>query len=97
MKLNKDNILTLYTNMVRARKLDEFMVDALSRGKVVSFYHSAQGEEAVSAGAYSFLKDDDYVTLTHRGHGLGYIIAKGGSVKEFVAEHYGKSGDPPGA
>jgi pyruvate dehydrogenase E1 component alpha subunit len=92
MELTKDKILTLYTNMVRARKLDEFMVNALYRGKVLSFYHSGQGEEAVSAGAYSFLKDDDYVTLTHRGHGLGYIIAKGGSAKEFVAEHYGKAG-----
>ena len=46
----------------------------------------------MSTGAYTFLNDDDYVTLTHRGHGVGYIIAKGGSTKEFVAEHYGKTG-----
>ena len=92
MELTKEKLLTLYANMVRARKMDELMVNALAQGKVVSFYHSGQGEEAVSAGAFSFLNDDDYVTLTHRGHGIGYILAKGGSANEYVAEHYGKSG-----
>ena len=32
MELTRDKLMTLYANMVRARKVDEFMVDALSQG-----------------------------------------------------------------
>lgn len=91
-KLNNEELLVLYKNLVRVRKLDEFMCQALAKGKVLAFYHSAQGEEAVAVGACSFLRRDDYVALTHRGHGIGPVLAKGSSAKEFVAEHYGKVG-----
>jgi acetoin:2,6-dichlorophenolindophenol oxidoreductase subunit alpha len=91
MKLGRDELLKLHANLVRARKLDELMVAALAQGKVVSFFHSAQGEEAVAVGACTFLRRDDFVYVTHRGHGLAQIIAKGGSAKAFLAEHYGKA------
>lgn len=91
MKLARDELLKLYANLVRARKFDEFMVAALEQGKVVSFFHSAQGEEAVAVGSCSFLRRDDYVYVTHRGHGLAQILARGGSAKAFLAEHYGKA------
>ena len=91
MQLKKAQLVKLYTNMVRARKADEMIVKGLQEGKVVSFYHSGQGEEAVGVGGCTFLKEDDYVYAQHRGHGIAHILAKGASLKAFIAEHYGKA------
>lgn len=43
MKLGRADLLKLHANLVRARKLDELMVAALEKGKVMSFFHSGQG------------------------------------------------------
>ncbi len=93
MELEKDQLLLLYTNMVRNRSLDKLAIKGLQEGKLAGFFHSAQGMEAVAAGAGTFLRRDDYVYTAHRSHGAGYLIAKGGSVegmKSFLAEHYCK-------
>jgi len=91
MKLEKDDLILMYTNMVRTRKLDELMIAGLANGKVGSFYHSAQGSEALAVAVGSSLNKDDYLYGHHRGHGVGYLISKGGSALEFIGEHYGKS------
>ncbi|MCP4646164.1 MAG: pyruvate dehydrogenase (acetyl-transferring) E1 component subunit alpha, partial [bacterium] len=56
MKLEKEQLRQLYTNLVSARRFDEFMVRGLEEGKVGSFFHSGQGEEAVAVGSCTFLK-----------------------------------------
>ncbi len=91
MPLTNDQLRTLYANMVRARRMDEKVVQGIADGKTVSFFHSGLGEEAVGVGGCAFLRPDDYVWYHHRGHGIGHIISKGGSPKEFLAEHFGKS------
>lgn len=91
MKLKKEQLIRLYTNMVRARKLDEYAVGALAEGKLQGFFHSGQGEEAVGVGGCSFLREDDYIYPHHRGHGLAHIISKGVLPKLFLAEHFGKA------
>ena len=91
MKLEKDDLILLYKNMVRARKLDEVTIKGLQEGKVLSFYHSGQGSEALAVGVTSFLRPEDYLWAHHRGHGVGYMIGKGLDGKEFLAEHYGKA------
>ncbi len=91
MTLQEEELLKLYSNMVRARKADEVIVKGLQDGKVVSFYHSGQGEEAVGVGGCTFLRKDDYLYPQHRGHGIAHILSKGASAKSFIAEHYGKA------
>lgn len=91
MALEKEQLIQLYTNLVRTRKMDELVVKSLMEGKVVGFYHSGQGSEAVGVGACSFLRDDDFVYPHHRGHGIGYMLAKGADIKSYLAEHYGKA------
>lgn len=91
MTLTDEQRRTLYSNLVRSRRMDERMIQGLADGKVVSFFHSVQGEEAVGVGGCTFLREDDYVYYHHRGHGIAHIISKGGSPKEFIAEHYGKA------
>lgn len=91
MALKKEQLIQLFTNLVRTRKMDELVVKSLMEGKVVGFYHSGQGSEAVGVGACSFLRDDDFLYPHHRGHGIAYMLAKGASLKEYLAEHYGKT------
>lgn len=91
MQLTNEQLATLYANLVRSRRLDEKLVQGISEGKTVSFFHSGQGEEAVGVGGCSFLRPDDYIYFHHRGHGIPHILAKGGSARELLAEHYGKA------
>jgi pyruvate dehydrogenase E1 component alpha subunit len=89
---SRPQLVTLYTNMVRVRRLDEFLVDAYFNGKLAGpFFHSQQGQEAVGVGACTFLRPDDYVWYTHRGHGVCEVISKGLPMRAFVAEHFGKA------
>jgi TPP-dependent pyruvate/acetoin dehydrogenase alpha subunit len=91
MDLTKEQLITMYTNLVRARKLDELMVEGLKSGKMKGFYHSGQGEEAVGIGGASYLRDDDYLYPHHRGHAIAFVLARGLSPKGWVAMHYGKT------
>ena len=91
MKLTKEQKVKLYTNMVRVRELDKFIAKAFYDGKLAGpFFHSQQGQEAIGVGVCTFLRQDDYVWYTHRGHGVCEVISKGLPVKNFVAEHFGK-------
>lgn len=92
MTLTVEQKIRLYTNMVRVRKLDELLVSAYYDNKLAGpFFHSQQGQEAIGVGVCTFLKQDDYVWYTHRGHGLCEVVSKGLPPEKFIAEHYGKA------
>ncbi len=90
-ELTEDTKLALYRGLVRARKYDELNVRMASEGKLLTFYHSAQGHEAIGVGACSVLGKDDYVYMHIRGHGVPYAIGKGIDPRACVAEHLGKA------
>lgn len=90
MDLSNEQLIEMFTSMVRGRAIDKICVKGLMEGKLLGFYHSGQGEEAAAVGGCSFLNADDYLYPHHRGHGIAYLIAKGGDPKPFVAEHHGK-------
>jgi len=50
--------------------------------------HLSIGQEATAVGICSPLKDADYITSTHRGH--GHCLAKGADVGRMFAEFLGK-------
>lgn len=91
MKLEKEQLITLYRHMVRVRKLDETITHALYTGTLPGFYHPQIGQEAVGVGACSFLRKDDYLFYTHRGHGIGKVLPKGVEPRRILAEHYGRA------
>ncbi|MEE8400011.1 MAG: thiamine pyrophosphate-dependent dehydrogenase E1 component subunit alpha [Desulfobacterales bacterium] len=91
MTLAKEDLILLYRNMLLGRKIDQLVIAGMATGKVLAFYHSGQGSEGLAAGVASFLNDDDYIYCHHRGHGIVYLLSKGGSGMEFLAEHYGKA------
>ena len=91
MQLTREQLLILYKSLIRARKFDEAMIKALGEGRILAFYHSCQGHEAVGVGGCAFLREGDYVFAHLRGHGLPYLISRGGSPKGIYAEHCGKA------
>jgi pyruvate dehydrogenase E1 component alpha subunit len=98
MQLTNEQKVTLFSNLVRVRELDEWFIEALMTGKLPLFYHSTQVQEAVGVGGCTFLEDGDSVYATHRGHGISKLIPRGVSIESIIAEHFGKlTGNSGGA
>src|SRR5207302_9696358 len=86
--LTRDLSLLAYRRMVRIRRFEE---EAMRRAMAGEFsgMHSSSGQEAAIVGACLALRDDDYITGTHRSH--GHPIGKGADLKPLMAELYGKA------
>ncbi len=90
-KPSAQDLLHLYRSMVRTRAFDQLNVKLAAEGKLLTFYHSAHGHEAVGNGAAAVLREDDYTFIHHRGHGLPYVIVRGADPKACIAEHMGRA------
>jgi len=80
--------LAMYAQMLRIRLFEEQANDLYRSAKMPGLAHLYIGEEAVAVGVCAALRDDDYITSTHRGH--GHCLAKGASVDRMFAELLGK-------
>lgn len=89
MEYSKDFLMGLYRSMLRIRLCEESLVAPILQGEIKCPVHLCTGQEAVSVGVCSALNQADYIFGNHRSH--GHFIAKGGSIKELIAEIYGKS------
>ncbi len=65
-------------------KAMELFEEKLIRGSV----HPYVGMEAIAVGVCSALREDDYITSTHRGH--GHCVAKGLDLRLMMAEIIGR-------
>lgn len=81
-------LLEMYATMLRIRKFEEKVADLILTGDICCPSHLYIGQEAIATGACAVLTKDDCVFPTYRSHGT--FIAKGGSLKELMAEIYGK-------
>ena len=88
MKENKEHLTDLFKDMLKIRRFEESVSRLYAAGEIPGFVHLYIGQEAVAVGVCANLKDDDFITSTHRGH--GHLIAKGGDLKLMMAELYGK-------
>ncbi len=88
MSDSSKNYVPLYREMVTVRQFEILAGELFAASKVPGFIHLSIGQEASSVGVCSCLRNDDYLTTTHRGH--GHMIAKGADLKKMVAELYGK-------
>lgn len=70
--------------------LTSTLYDFASSGMIGGAVHLYVGQEAVATGVCAHMRDDDYVTGSHRGH--GHFIGKGGSVATAMAELMGRTG-----
>ncbi|OGG45764.1 MAG: pyruvate dehydrogenase (acetyl-transferring) E1 component subunit alpha [Candidatus Handelsmanbacteria bacterium RIFCSPLOWO2_12_FULL_64_10] len=88
MAVDKQLTLKMYRDMLRIRRFEEQIWNVYTLGLMHGLAHLYIGEEAVAVGVCSALRDDDYITSTHRGH--GHCIAKGGKLDRMMAEVMGK-------
>ena len=89
MSLSNEQMVEIYTTMVKIRMFEENVSELFAAGKIPGFVHLYIGEEAVASGVCACLNKDDYITSTHRGH--GHLIAKGGDLQLMMAELFGRS------
>jgi len=88
MSLTNEQMIGMYANMKKIRMFEEQVAELFAAGKIPGFVHLYVGEEAVATGVCANLREDDYITSTHRGH--GHLISKGGDIKLMMAELLGK-------
>jgi acetoin:2,6-dichlorophenolindophenol oxidoreductase subunit alpha len=80
--------LHAYRQMVKIRLFEERVNELYRSAKMPGLAHLYIGEEAVAVGICEALRQDDYITSTHRGH--GHCLAKGAAVDRMFAELLGK-------
>ena len=80
--------LALYERMLLIRRIEEKLSADAAAGILPGAVHLYIGQEAVAAGVCMQLRDTDWITSTHRGH--GHFLAKGGDPNAMMAEIWGK-------
>lgn len=84
-----EKLIDMYSRMWRIRLFEEQAEYQSSQGKVLGALHTYIGEEAVGVSVCAHLKDTDYITSTHRGH--GHCISKGADINRMMAELFGRA------
>jgi acetoin:2,6-dichlorophenolindophenol oxidoreductase subunit alpha len=84
MDLVRDAATTVLRTMWTIRRFEEAVDDLFARGLMHGTMHLSIGQEAVPVGACLALRDGDYITSTHRGH--GHCIARGARLDAMMAE-----------
>jgi 2-oxoisovalerate dehydrogenase E1 component len=86
--LKKDQLLSLYRQMVLIRRCEERLARSHQRGLIHGACHTYVGQEAIAVGVCANLRPTDVVFSTHRGH--GHALAKGLPPQQLIAELYGR-------
>jgi TPP-dependent pyruvate/acetoin dehydrogenase alpha subunit len=79
----------MYRSLYRIRRVEEEIARLYPGDQIKSPVHLSIGQEAVSVGVCEALQPHDVVFGTYRGHAL--YLAKGGDLREMVAELFGKA------
>lgn len=87
-RAKNDEVIRLYHSLKRIRRVEEWIAEIYHTDKIKSPVHLSIGQEAISVGVCDVLNTDDFVVGTYRGHAL--YLAKGGNLKAFMAELFGK-------
>jgi TPP-dependent pyruvate/acetoin dehydrogenase alpha subunit len=80
--------IRMYSQMQAIRLFEEQVNELYTRALMPGLAHLYVGEEAVAVGVCEALRNEDYITSTHRGH--GHCLAKGASPDRMFAELLGK-------
>jgi pyruvate dehydrogenase E1 component alpha subunit len=85
-------MVDMLTKMLKSRWWEEGIKEQFLAGTdgLYGSFHISVGQEACPVGACAALRDDDFITSTHRGH--HDLIAKGGDIRKMAAEIYFKEG-----
>jgi len=86
---DEERQLAWYRKMLEIRLFEDKVQELFMEGKIEGTTHLCQGHEAVSVGAIAALRDEDYLTITYRGH--GHALARGMSPVAAFGELMGKT------
>jgi len=86
--MDLEQYLHMYQQMARIRTFEEKVNELYLSAVMPGLAHLYIGEEAVAVGVCEALREKDYITSTHRGH--GHCLAKGAKVDRMFAELLGK-------
>lgn len=86
--MDLEQYLHMYQQMARIRAFEEKVNELYLSAVMPGLAHLYIGEEAVAVGVCEALREKDYITSTHRGH--GHCLAKGAKVDRMFAELLGK-------
>ena len=89
MNLDHTLLVEMYRTMRKIRDFEDRVGELYLQGNIWGSVHLYSGEEAMAVGACIALREDDYITSTHRGH--GHCIAKDGDLKRMMAEIFGRA------
>lgn len=87
-KYDKSFMLGLYEKMHRVRKFEEKAAECFMKSMLAGNIHLCIGQEASVVGCTAALRESDFITSTHRGH--GHLLAKGAKSDRMMAELFGK-------
>ena len=89
--LTREDLLDYLRQVKEIRALEDNIAGLLSKAILKGASHLYAGEEAVSVGAVAALRDDDFITSTHRGHGHAHAHGDtAAKTPEAKQEHYNK-------
>ncbi len=80
--------IKLLRSMLLQRRFEERTAEMYAIGRIGGFCHLYIGQEAVSTGFISLLRDDDYVISTYRDH--GQALARGMTPRAVMSELFGR-------
>lgn len=83
-------VAAMFRKMLVIRAFEEAAGAAFHAGEVRGSVHQYIGEESIAVGICENLRDDDYLTSNHRGH--GHSIAKGAKPHAMMLELFGRVG-----
>jgi pyruvate dehydrogenase E1 component alpha subunit len=83
-----DLALGVYERMVLIRGFEQRANTLFLQGRLPGTIHLSLGQEACAVGATWPLRVDDWITITHRGH--GQALAKGVSPRSMMAELFAR-------
>lgn len=86
--LKKKVLRDIFAKLYLIRKVENLISEIYSSDKIKSPVHLSIGQEAIAVGICKNLKKEDFVSNTYRAHAT--FLAKGGSLKSFFSELYGK-------
>ncbi|MCG3168848.1 MAG: Acetoin:2,6-dichlorophenolindophenol oxidoreductase subunit alpha [Pseudomonadales bacterium] len=89
MSLQAEQRREAYRRMLSIRRFEEALPKRIAAGEIPGAVHSSVGQEAALVGACMALRDDDWITGTHRSH--GHPIAKGARLAPLMAELMGRA------
>jgi pyruvate dehydrogenase E1 component subunit alpha len=85
---SKELLLDLLRKMLLGRRFEERCAEMYALQKIGGFCHLGIGQEAVSVGAISTLRPDDYIFCSYREH--VHALVKGADPRRVMAELFGR-------